>query len=501
MPRGIDGGIVIVIEVVSEPHQARVIGLVEIAVGVHGPDVDHAILRRRVKVGAESVQPHRPPAAGRAQETDGRQQAQHGGVVRAGFSGKTVEHVPFRGHAVLLTPFQQLNVAQGRRAFLHQLQDVVVQALNARLDPPDAGVAEQVDLLPAEVGFYLVEKLQGPLPLGQGRQHIAKVFHVEDIVDRFDILDPPALDQILQLLQGTPRALAAERHGAAVQTAKRAVRLGAPPAAARRFEQQRGHHVGAAGALFKAGEIIAEVRDSQRVQVAEQWRRPGGDGPAVRPIDDAANCLTGLPAEQLSHQGRETFLCLAGAGVVHEWKLPVQLQAHVPFPVGPAEDDRDLGVRGLDPPGQRQRCDILFESGGETHDGAVAPGHQGHAVVEVVRGQGPDSEDAADVVLPKPPRLPEHLLHVALIDHRPVPIQSGRKHPVAGEGRVRQRRLKPLVFAVTDQLREGEGKVANIARDRFPGQRGLEQAEPQRRALQGTKRHTDEQDLLHGNPR
>ncbi|MFI6710173.1 hypothetical protein ACIBF7_27305 [Nonomuraea sp. NPDC050478] len=43
----------------------------------------------------------------------------------------------------------------------------------------------------------------------------------------------------------------------------------------------------------------------------------------------------------------------------------MQLVAHVAFPVGAAEDGDDAGMAFLDPPGERERGEVLLEGGGE----------------------------------------------------------------------------------------------------------------------------------------
>ena len=60
----------------------------------------------------------------------------------------------------LRAPAQQLDVLQAGHALVHQLQHLVAEALDARLDVLDPGAAQLAQLLVAQVRLDLVEELQ-----------------------------------------------------------------------------------------------------------------------------------------------------------------------------------------------------------------------------------------------------------------------------------------------------------------------------------------------------
>src|SRR5262249_33209261 len=146
------------------------------------------------------------------------------------------EDVPRALDADFLAPPHQLNVLKAGHALVHQLQHVVAEALDARLNLPHAATVHLHQLLVPQIRFHLVEQLQ-PQTAGRepGKQGV-DVAHVEDVVDASNPGHAVLPAERRDFHERAIGALAAERHRLAVETAERAVVLGAPPAAARGFD-------------------------------------------------------------------------------------------------------------------------------------------------------------------------------------------------------------------------------------------------------------------------
>src|SRR6266478_2604399 len=106
--------------------------------------------------------------------------------------------------------------------------------------------------------------------MSQGRQHIAEIFHVENVIDHFHVGELPAIDQMLEFVERAAWTLAAEGHGSAVKSAESAVGLGSPPTATRSLEEQRRSNRGSDRALGQVVKIVAEVRHRQSVHLTNQ---------------------------------------------------------------------------------------------------------------------------------------------------------------------------------------------------------------------------------------
>jgi hypothetical protein len=144
-------------------------------------------------------------------------------VLLGRLAGEAVDDVPVDLDAVLGAPLEQPHVLQGGDTLAHQLQDWRAEALDARLQEVDAGLAQEPDLLAAEVGLRLVVEAQVVAALPQPGQDVAEVPHVQDGVDQREI-DPLVMPgQRGQLLDDPIVALAAEGHGGAVEPAEGAV--------------------------------------------------------------------------------------------------------------------------------------------------------------------------------------------------------------------------------------------------------------------------------------
>src|ERR1700704_5886045 len=106
--------------------------------------------------------------------------------------------------------------------------------------------------------------------MSQGRQHVAEIFRVENVIVRFHIWELPALDQLLEFVERAAWTLAAEGHRSTVKSAESAVRLGSPPAAPRSLEEQCRRNRSRDRALSQVVKIVAEIRHRQSVHLTNQ---------------------------------------------------------------------------------------------------------------------------------------------------------------------------------------------------------------------------------------
>src|SRR5262245_24573751 len=115
---------------------------------------------------------------------------------------------------------------------------MIAQTFDAGLDTADARLVQEPDLGAREVRLDFVEDLQRTSGASERRQHIVEVLHVKNIVYDFYIGHLPAIDEVLEFVEGPSRTLTAEGHGPTVQSAKCAVGLCAPPATARGLKKK-----------------------------------------------------------------------------------------------------------------------------------------------------------------------------------------------------------------------------------------------------------------------
>src|SRR5205814_3918991 len=102
----------------------------------------------------------------------------------------------------------------------------------------DARVAKRPHLFLLQVRLRLVEQLDLETARREGGQEVVEVAHVEDVVDNLDLAARMLRHDRRQFLERALARLAPVRHRLTVEAAERAVLLLAPPAAARRFEEQ-----------------------------------------------------------------------------------------------------------------------------------------------------------------------------------------------------------------------------------------------------------------------
>src|SRR5829696_8021130 len=130
----------------------------------------------------------------------------HGGelllVVFEPLAWKPEEYVPVHMNAIVTSPLQQTDVTDACGPFLHELQDVCVQAFDARLEVTDPPSIELPELILREVGLCLVEEGVIQTALGQWLEDTLNVVEIEDVVDSEKLIDRIAFRQLVDATQG-----------------------------------------------------------------------------------------------------------------------------------------------------------------------------------------------------------------------------------------------------------------------------------------------------------
>src|SRR6266404_9806455 len=147
---------------------------------------------------------------------------------------------------------------------------MIAQAFDARLNPVHSCLTQGLDLRARKIRLDLVKDLQRTARMSERRQHIAEVFHVENVIDSLDIGQLPTIDQLLEFVERAARTLAAKGHGSTVKSAESAVRLGSPPTATRSFEEQGRSNRRRYRALGQVVKVVAEIRHRQSVHLTDQ---------------------------------------------------------------------------------------------------------------------------------------------------------------------------------------------------------------------------------------
>src|SRR4051812_29313732 len=130
------------------------------AVGGMRLDVDEAETLREIVIGTEALEADWSGVRRRLEMCDLRDQRGHALVLFDRLARKSPDDVPERLDAKLFAPLQKLDVLQSAVAFAHQRQDRIAEALDARLQHRDAGVAQQLQLIfPDARRLHLVEQL------------------------------------------------------------------------------------------------------------------------------------------------------------------------------------------------------------------------------------------------------------------------------------------------------------------------------------------------------
>lgn len=256
----------------------------------------------------------------------------------------------------------------GGDAFAHEAQDVAAEAFDAGLQRQNAGVTQQLDLIALEVGLDLVEQRHAGIALLQHGQQVAKIFVRHDVVHGEEAAD--AVTRLLadELGVHAGGALGAEGHGGTVQAAKSAMRFGSPPATARGLDEERGLDAGSQAAGSEGGEIILVVGVGESIHVVDAVGGRGLAGCAGAAVNDAGDAVGQLARCDALDEQREAIVGLAGADIIYPGKLAVEFEAHDAFAIGAAEDGDFIGVARFDEAGEGERCEILFEGGGEADD-------------------------------------------------------------------------------------------------------------------------------------
>src|SRR5262245_33849988 len=139
-------------------------------------------------------------------------------------------------------PLEQSNVLQRRRPLFNSAEGCRTQTFQAWLNLYDPSGPQLRQLRLAEVGLYLVEQSEIALRFDQPRDQRVERPTIEDVVGGVEVQALISSSQVDQLVKDPTGFEPAERHRRSVQTAKAAVVLLAPPAAARAFK--RNAHLG-----------------------------------------------------------------------------------------------------------------------------------------------------------------------------------------------------------------------------------------------------------------
>lgn len=111
---------------------------------------------------------------------------------------------------------------------LHEREDLGAEVLDAGLHHPHAGLRELLDTGPSHVGFDLVEQVQVEATLLRPGQECLVIVGSEDVVGHEEVARTVPLGQGLDLLLEALGVLLPVAHAVGVQSAERAVVLGAP---------------------------------------------------------------------------------------------------------------------------------------------------------------------------------------------------------------------------------------------------------------------------------
>src|SRR5262245_43033557 len=238
------------------------------------------------------------------------------------------------------------------------------------MDVVDAGLAEQLQLVLSEIGLGLVEEAEIVTPVAQGRQDVAEISHVDDVVDGLEVEPAVALHESLDFLEDARRTLAAKGHARTVEPAERAVRLGAPPAAARGLERQPrlGEDLGGEARLGEPLEVFAVVGNGEAVhRELVSHRLIDHDGLAHLPEAETRMRMRRSPGQEIPHHLDHDRLALAAHDNVDPRKGAQEGSAHGSIAIGTPEDDGQRRVGLLQLAGEGQRRHGLAEGRGETH--------------------------------------------------------------------------------------------------------------------------------------
>src|SRR5437899_35222 len=121
---------------------------------------------------------------------DRRQPFGHIRIPMIRLAGDATQHVPRYVNAELARPFQELQIYQRRVSLGYEAEQVVVEALDAGLNPAYACLGQNPDLLTLEVRLCLIKKEVPVLGGSELRQHGFEKRHVEDVVNELNAPDP-----------------------------------------------------------------------------------------------------------------------------------------------------------------------------------------------------------------------------------------------------------------------------------------------------------------------
>jgi hypothetical protein len=307
----------------------------------------------------------------------------------------------------------------------------------------------------------------------------------DDVVRVGDEPDRELLEHLAHFGEGSIRGLGSIPE--VEEAAEGAPRSLAPPAASRRLQDDHGRRRKVEAAPLPGGEVIAEVRRGQGVEIPHRF---GHDGLlARRSGGDSGERADRLAAEDAPHDLRQHGFALAEDDRVDEREPFRELDAHRVDARRAPEDDRHVRPPLLDAPGERERRDLLVAGAREPDEAGFVAEHLLQARLEEGFEVIADLEERGRTGLV---RRGQHLAEV-----RPglaVTSETRGEEPVA-EDRLRLLRARDrLVEDRPDPLRERKRQVVDPREDSLLGEHRLQQREGDARDQQRRERHVDERD-------
>ena len=185
-----------------------------------------------VEINAEPVVAHRDHAERRLKMEYEWKPGGHLGMPVVIFTGEAHEQQPIGHHADLPRVLEELHVDHRGVSLRHQLQQLVVQRLDAGLDHRDARIPHGLHLLAAQVCLGFVENFVRPSQFPEPGQHRFHVAHIDDVVRHADFPAEVRFREHLPLFEDPPGFLGTVVHSDAVKAAESAMALLPPPAPA-----------------------------------------------------------------------------------------------------------------------------------------------------------------------------------------------------------------------------------------------------------------------------
>ncbi len=354
-----------------------------------------------------------------------------------------MEVVPGDGESGLGSVAEHSDVLTAAHALVHQVEDAAVEALDARLNVDHSGFGQGAQLGTAHVRLDLDVHPQVVAAVDDAGQDGVEVAHVQDVVDDVHVQHTVTACQVHDLFVEDLRALAAELHEGAVESAESAVVLLPPPAAAGPLDDELGFHPVAGDGGRQPLEVAAVVGR----QDGGGWQRAGAHGVrgagAVRaPVAQAGDRGQVSALVEGGEQLGEGGFALAADHEVEEGEVAVAGRALLGIAVGAAHDGPDVRGEAFDVLGGGERGGVLLEGGGEADDvGAGRDDPLGGLLNEL-------RYHAVQFVRHPQPRVAQLAAHRGIELRYPplgVVVEGGGEHPVAASHEVRGERVELVV--------------------------------------------------------